>query len=520
MSTIASRPNRWYAPTLLYLTFFCIMSPACVDLSRPSGLDEIPPSPKEEDDLSEAGVPSSQLPRDTAAVANSAMDAGFKVDLPSRPEPDAGMAVIADLRPAFDTVVVVDQAPTPDRADPRDLLVVGPVDAPGLDAPADLAADLAADLNPLFPPDMGPLTPLTQGTACSTGSQCSSGFCTDGVCCERACNGSCELCSAGLGQCVAVPAGTDPANECLDTVPATCGTTGQCNGSRACAFHPAGTSCGAAALCTNGQSTAATTCNGTGQCLPAVTGPCGAYDCAATACRTSCLTATDCALGNACAKNVSQCQPLSGLALWWKFDETTGTTASDSSGSGNAGAWVNGPTPSTDVPVALSRSSQRSLTFSLGGVHSVERPLNGSLKPATITISAWFKTTSTAPQGEIISAGDSYMLRVRSDSLELIKRVPTMWRTARFNGTDHLNNTWHHFAGVISATSMRLYYDGILRAETPDTDQLTYDLGTKFVIGRHGNNSPDFDFIGQIDDPRIYDRPLSDDEISALFLGR
>lgn len=36
--------------------------------------------------------------------------------------------------------------------------------------------------------------------------------------------------------------------------------------------------------------------------------------------------------------------PRTGLSLWYKFDETNGTTAADSSGNGKTATLVNGPT--------------------------------------------------------------------------------------------------------------------------------------------------------------------------------
>src|SRR3989344_8923137 len=36
--------------------------------------------------------------------------------------------------------------------------------------------------------------------------------------------------------------------------------------------------------------------------------------------------------------------PTNGLVGYWTFDETSGTTASDSSGNGNTGTLTNGPT--------------------------------------------------------------------------------------------------------------------------------------------------------------------------------
>lgn len=53
------------------------------------------------------------------------------------------------------------------------------------------------------------------GQSCSGGGDCLSSFCTDGVCCDNACGGTCERCNDGtVGQCEAVATGSDPDNEC------------------------------------------------------------------------------------------------------------------------------------------------------------------------------------------------------------------------------------------------------------------------------------------------------------------
>jgi outer membrane protein OmpA-like peptidoglycan-associated protein len=43
-----------------------------------------------------------------------------------------------------------------------------------------------------------------QGSACSLDCQCATGFCSNGVCCDKACNGGCEACSAVTGVCAAL----------------------------------------------------------------------------------------------------------------------------------------------------------------------------------------------------------------------------------------------------------------------------------------------------------------------------
>lgn len=47
---------------------------------------------------------------------------------------------------------------------------------------------------------------LVNGDPCTNGTECLSGFCTDGVCCGTACSGGCESCGPG-GICSTAPAG-------------------------------------------------------------------------------------------------------------------------------------------------------------------------------------------------------------------------------------------------------------------------------------------------------------------------
>ena len=74
--------------------------------------------------------------------------------------------------------------------------------------------DLSAHCNPITmqcDPDQG------QGGFCSHPQDCGSGLtCVDNVCCNTACNGSCEACDlpGTVGTCTKVASGQDPDNEC------------------------------------------------------------------------------------------------------------------------------------------------------------------------------------------------------------------------------------------------------------------------------------------------------------------
>ena len=106
------------------------------------------------------------------------------------------------------------------------------------------------------------------GLGCTTNSQCSSGFCVSGICCDTSCTGTCGACNlAGhLGACTALTSGT----VCRAAAGA-CDVAETCNGTAltcpADALAPSTTVCRAAA----DECDAAETCTGTSASCPADT---------------------------------------------------------------------------------------------------------------------------------------------------------------------------------------------------------------------------------------------------------
>lgn len=124
------------------------------------------------------------------------------------------------------------------------------------------------------------------GSACASPTECASGFCSDGVCCNESCAGTCQACTAARrgggadGVCGNAAADTDPRNDCsADTnYPASCGADGFCDGTGACRQHAkSGVSC-RAPICT-GNATSAFQCNSVGDCLQEAPVSCGAQLC-------------------------------------------------------------------------------------------------------------------------------------------------------------------------------------------------------------------------------------------------
>jgi hypothetical protein len=86
------------------------------------------------------------------------------------------------------------------------------------------------------------------GLTCSSASDCASGFCVDGVCCEDACDGKCVSCNQAnlAGKCSGYAVGSDPEDECGRGHPS-CRST--CNGAGACDYPQWGTPCGSIEVC-------------------------------------------------------------------------------------------------------------------------------------------------------------------------------------------------------------------------------------------------------------------------------
>ena len=139
---------------------------------------------------------------------------------------------------------------------------------------------------------------LPNGKACKAATDCTTGNCVDGFCCNVACTGGCQSCtlSGSVGTCTSIGAGNSPRTTspvtCAAATAASCGNTGKCNGSNGCQLYAAGDPCGAASCAaptagTVGGAAAseslasipAKMCNGSGTCVTPAAVSCGAFQC-------------------------------------------------------------------------------------------------------------------------------------------------------------------------------------------------------------------------------------------------
>jgi MYXO-CTERM domain-containing protein len=156
----------------------------------------------------------------------------------------------------------------------------------------------------------GGLPPRNPGLSCGQDYECLSGFCADGVCCDSACDKTCERCDFALqvGTCTPHDSGTDPDGECLGGDPS-CAST--CDGASACSPFPDSTvQCGGGDGCL-GYTLVSNRCDGNGSCGTNV-GLCpGNLICDGNGqmCLTNCASNLDCQSGHYCDANTMACVP-------------------------------------------------------------------------------------------------------------------------------------------------------------------------------------------------------------------
>ncbi|MFQ6030232.1 MAG: LamG-like jellyroll fold domain-containing protein, partial [Dehalococcoidia bacterium] len=215
----------------------------------------------------------------------------------------------------------------------------------------------------------------------------------------------------------------------------------------------------------------------------------------------------------------------SGLVGHWKLDESSGTSAGDSSEHANHGALFGSPvwTSAGQVGGALEWAANGD------GVQIPNSPSLENLDP--ISIAMWFfaDTIGESNKGKLIDREKSFKIGFTNSSSKLYVSF-SRWNGAsgkwRFTSDDgeSLLGGWHHLVVTYdyssTANDPMMYLDGVLVAEvredqtpagTPSSDT------SPLVLGNDTDQDRTFD--GRLDDVQIYNRVLSESEVVSLMEG-
>ena len=222
---------------------------------------------------------------------------------------------------------------------------------------------------------------------------------------------------------------------------------------------------------------------------------------------------------------VAAIPPGPNLVAHWKFDEGKDLIAGDSIDK-NTGRLMNGPIWLTSTEQCVEKGC-----LNLDGANDyVIVPRSSSIEPKNaITISMWVNVA--VPRGSLVDKAYtthsapfySYNLQLepktgQPDKAELIWSVNTRGvLTSLGEGLSEVLidlNSWQYVTVVYDGAEMREYVNGQLAASTPKTGTIPF-YDKPLMIGAYSNYA--FFTNAIIDDLRIYDNALTEDQIQQLY---
>jgi hypothetical protein len=205
-----------------------------------------------------------------------------------------------------------------------------------------------------------------------------------------------------------------------------------------------------------------------------------------------------------------------GLVAYYPFNGN----AQDASGNNNHGT-VLGATLTSD------RKGNPNNAYYFDGIDDwIRISDNEKLRPVTITVSAWVNREVSQPDNPaaIFYKGELEVYALHPTNFSIKQNSGCVvysgigWQNASTTTATENTNTWYHVAGVFDGNSIKFYRNGELLYQRNNLprNQIDNCAGGNFRIGRWHDLDPNF-FKGKIDEIRIYNRGLSQNEINTLY---
>jgi cysteine-rich repeat protein len=208
---------------------------------------------------------------------------------------------------------------------------------------------------------------------------------------------------------------------------------------------------------------------------------------------------------------------------YWKLDETNASAIVEDSGLGNYdGDPENGAGVVTSDLAPLDFTNAAARDFDGSNDH-IDLDDDEELFPTNMTVSFWTKNDVSPSQYDGIVCKTRRTNWNQGWGFFYYSSTQVAFFIEQWNANIAIGSLnalqWNHIAGTYNGNILRLYVNGIEVDSDTYNGSIHQDRGLH--IGRCGDNSDAnaFNINGKVDDVRIYNRVLSEDEIEALASG-
>lgn len=212
---------------------------------------------------------------------------------------------------------------------------------------------------------------------------------------------------------------------------------------------------------------------------------------------------------------------------YWKFDDGSGASATDSSGNNHTATLLNGPAWTSSATAPTTYSNSHSLRFD--GTDDYARvSYNAGIDFRTrngFTASTWVYMTSFPPSngagfmGMTANGWQGWEFFVQSNYIRFLMNGSNE-ALAHFSPSPG----WMHTAAVWDGQNMKVYINGALiatraYAAAPANGNNDLIIGAMYSNGADTGGTPGYRYNEKLDDMRLFNRPLSLAEVRALSQG-
>jgi YD repeat-containing protein len=209
-----------------------------------------------------------------------------------------------------------------------------------------------------------------------------------------------------------------------------------------------------------------------------------------------------------------------GISDLWRLDETTGSTVTDANGGNDNGTYVSSPSSVAALISGETNSFARSFNGSSQYIDASPTPFG---TPSTFSAEAWVRTSATKASGGYhflisdsssdLNNGFSLVIDSSNRPTFVVARegiLGIVTRASAVSPTTVAPNTTHHIVGTYDGSRVRIFVDGVERANATFSGAPTWSSSRDLRIGRPVSSTSLAQryLQGTLDEPALYTAAL------------